>query len=85
LVWSPALKERITPVSGMLLSCETGSTLPPSTVRLGKLSTNDGYKKWIHNFSEIRSLLAKQSTQRPKRKLENSIRMDIMEIGFVDV
>jgi hypothetical protein len=87
LVLSLALKERIRPVSGMLLSHQRGTTLPPSIVRLVKLSTDDGYKKWIHKFSEVRSLLAKQPTGRPKNEIGKyrSIRMDIMEIDCMDV
>jgi hypothetical protein len=50
-----------------------------------KLSIDDGYKKWIHNFSEVRSFLAKQPNVRPKKRLENSIRLDIMEVDCVDI
>jgi hypothetical protein len=50
----------------MLLSHETGSTLPFSVVRLVKLRIHDGCNKLMHN-SEVRSLLAKQPTERPKK------------------
>jgi hypothetical protein len=51
----------------MLLSHERGTTLPPSIVRLVKLSTDGGYKKWIHKCSEVRPLLAKQLAESPKK------------------
>jgi hypothetical protein len=50
-----------------------------------KLNINDGCKKWIHNISVVSSLLAKQPTEKSKKRIENRINIDIIKINYMDV